>query len=436
MHYIGIDIGTSSIAGVVFNSEDKTIEVISRENNTRIESPESWEKLQDPSKILNNILEILEEIQIKYNNIKGIGITGQMHGILYVNDKGDSVSPLYTWQDERGNLLYNEKGSYVDYLKRETGCNVSSGFGLVTHFYNLKNNIIPKDTHKICTIMDYIVMKLTSSSTPYIDYTLGASLGFFDIINNEFLTDALKKVGIDTSILPNVCESVSYIGNYKNNIPVYSAIGDNQASFIGSVENIERSVHVTIGTSSQISVFSEKYIETENIDVRPFPGGGYIYVGAALCGGSSLKVLKLFYEKTLEFFNAEINSKLNIYDKLNSLNYTKTSQDDLIVNTLFDGSRSNPMQRGSIINISMNNFTPENLILGFMRGIVNELLDFYNILPNYLKQNKNILVGSGNAIKKNDLLCTVLENLFNFKLKLSLTGEEAALGVCYAILDK
>ena len=229
MHYIGIDIGTSSIAGVVFNSEDKTIEVISRENNTRIESPESWEKLQDPSKILNNILEILEEIQIKYNNIKGIGITGQMHGILYVNDKGDSVSPLYTWQDERGNLLYNEKGSYVDYLKRETGCNVSSGFGLVTHFYNLKNNIIPKDTHKICTIMDYIVMKLTSSSTPYIDYTLGASLGFFDIINNEFLTDALKKVGIDTSILPNVCESVSYIGNYKNNIPVYSAIGDNQA---------------------------------------------------------------------------------------------------------------------------------------------------------------------------------------------------------------
>ena len=84
----------------------------------------------------------------------------------------------------------------------------------------------------------------------------------------------------------------------------------------------------------------------------------------------------------------------------------------------------------------MNNFTPENLILGFMRGIVNELLDFYNILPNYLKQNKNILVGSGNAIKKNDLLCTVLENLFNFKLKLSLTGEEAALGVCYAILDK
>lgn len=434
MHYIGIDIGTSSIAGVVLDSADKTIEIISRENDTEIESSETWEKLQNPSKILSYILEILDEILIKYNDLGGIGITGQMHGILYVDDKGDSVSPLYTWQDERGNLKYDGNSSYADYLKRETGCNVSSGFGLVTHFYNLKNNIVPKDASKLCTIMDYVVMKLTGSNVPFIDNTLAASLGFFDLINNEFLIGAMKKAGINSSILPDVCESVSYIGNYKSNIPVFSAIGDNQASFKGSVDDIEGSVHVTIGTSSQISVFSEKYIEIDNIDVRPFPGGGYILVGAALCGGSSLKVLKLFYNKTLKFFNVDINSELNIYEKLNSLNYTETSQEDLIVNTLFDGSRNNPLKRGSILNISMNNLTPENLTLGFMKGIANELLDFYNILPDHLKQNKSILVGSGNAIKKNELLCTVLENLFNLKLKLSLTGEEAALGVCYSIM--
>ena len=430
MYFIGIDIGTSSISSVTYDYEKKKTESVTIFNDATLLSAAAWEKIQSPERILEIVDKILDDFLSRYVNIKGIGITGQMHGILYTDSEGEAVSPLYTWMDGRGNQLYRNNLTYADFLCQHTGYNLATGFGLVTHYYNQVNNLIPERARYICTIMDYVVMKLTGRKTPLTDYSNGASMGFFDLKNLRFDPIALKKTGIDLSFLPEVTGSASSCGYFRDDIPVYPAIGDNQAAFLGSVRDKQKSLHITIGTSSQISIYSEKYVDIPALDTRPFPGGGYLLVGAALCGGQAFAMLKAFFEKTLEKFVNGVLVKPDVYQLMNTVLYNDNSGDLPIVETLFNGTRSLPAKRGAITNISLDNFTPDNLIVGFLKGISHELYSFYECMPESLKDEKNEIVGSGNALLKNLLLGKILEEQFDIKLLLSGYQEEAAFGAC------
>lgn len=427
MQYIGIDIGTTSVSAIVFDKNTRKTESTCLPNNTWISSSNNWEKSQDPAKIIELAEQSLSVFTSKHSDIKGIGITGQMHGILYVDDNGNAVSPLYTWQDARGNEIYKNNKTYAGYLSEITGYHLATGYGLVTHFYNMVNNLVPTKARRLCTIMDYVAMKLTGGKEPLTDFSNGASLGFFDVEHLAFDNKALEKVGIDISFLPRLA-SLDIPCGYMNNIPVYPAIGDNQAAFMGSVQNINQSIHITVGTSGQISVFSEKYIKLPNLDTRPFPGGGYILVGAALCGGQAFALLKNMFQQTLEFLGLENLDDDKIYKAMTSVEYK--TDNILQVDTLFDGTRQDPTKRGNITDISRSNFTPQNLTIGFLKGIANELYDFYQTIPDSIKSDKMTLVGSGNGLKKNTLLCKVFEDTFGFELKLSYNEEESALGAC------
>ncbi|MCF6333606.1 MAG: hypothetical protein L3J11_10015 [Draconibacterium sp.] len=430
MCFIGIDIGTSSICGVLYDSTNKSTESITIENSAVIESKNDWEKIQDTAKIIQILDKIINGFLSKSQLVKGIGFTGQMHGILYLNKEGNSVSPLFTWQDGRGNLIHKSKKTYVEFLSDNTNYKLSTGFGLVTHFYNIENNLVSQDAVKICTIMDYAVMKFSGRKVPLIDFSNAASLGFFDLEKFCFDTEALTRLGINPAILPETKESATLAGYYNKNIPVYSAIGDNQASFLGSVKDKKRSVHITVGTSSQISIYSDKYLEIAPLDTRPFPGGGYILVGAALCGGKSFALLKSFFEATVNLFVGTPAEKIDFYCKMTAISDSFEANELPVVNTAFDGTRADPQKQGSISNISINNFTPENLIVAFLQGICNELYDFYNLIPEEFKANKVTIVGSGNAIKTNKLLIKIFEQKFKCNLNISKHTEEAAFGAC------
>lgn len=430
MHFIGIDIGTSSISSVAYDYEKKEIESVTIDNDSTLPSTATWEKIQSPQRIIEIVEEIIDEFSSRYPDMMGIGVTGQMHGMLYLNEQGEAISPLYTWQDGRANQVCRDGQTYATFLSEETGYTLATGFGLVTHYYNQINGLVPDGAKQICTIMDYVVMKLTGRNTPLTDYSNGASLGFFDLEHLTFDHTALKKVGIDISLLPELAGTASCCGYFKENIPVYPAIGDNQAAFLGSVKDRCKSLHITVGTSSQISIYSEKFIQIPTLDTRPFPGGGYILVGAALCGGQAFVMLKNFFEKTLEKFTKEQPEGSDIYQAMTSVLYKENSNDLPIVETLFDGTRFSPDKRGSIVNISLYNFTPENLILGFLKGISRELYNFYQCLPDNIKNEKHIIIGSGNALKKNPLLCRAFEEQFNAELFISDYQEEAAFGAC------
>ena len=119
MYSIGIDIGTTSICAVLMDSQSgKIICTATHNNDSFIPTPNTWEKIQDVSVIEEKVFEIIGSVLNNADGVRvdSIGISNQMHGILYHDADGNAVSPLYIWQDERGNLPYKDGKTYAQYL--------------------------------------------------------------------------------------------------------------------------------------------------------------------------------------------------------------------------------------------------------------------------------------------------------------------------------
>jgi sedoheptulokinase len=428
MKFIGLDIGTTTIGGVVLDTDSwAPIGSIVKKNTAWLNSGRMWEKTQDSQLILAIVTEILAELATKYPDIKGIGVTGQMHGIVYLDQRGNAVSPLYTWQDGRGNLIYQDGLTYAQALSGLTGYKMAAGYGLTTHFYNSINRLVPQEAVCLCTIGDYVAMRLAGGKRPVCDSSNAASLGLFDLKNTVFDYGAVYKAGLDPAIFPELTVDSLAIGATATGILVFPALGDNQASFIGAVREADKSLLLNIGTGSQASAFCNDFSETAGIELRPFPGGGYIYVGAPLCGGTSYALLESFFRAVLKMFSYD--GPLDLYTIMNQIGNTAfTDNDPLTVSTKFNGIRGDPGGRGSVGNISLTNFTPANLIVGFLRGMAAELLEFYNLFPPAIKNRAAVLVGSGNGVRKNQLLRKILAREFKQDLKIPRHEEEASLG--------
>ena len=114
MYAIGIDLGTTSVCGILIDSDTGEVMRSRTENSyAALKGTFPWESLQKPERIISLATEILEDLICE--NVAAIGVTGQMHGIVYFNCEGKSVSPLYTWQDGRGNQPYLDT-TYAKYL--------------------------------------------------------------------------------------------------------------------------------------------------------------------------------------------------------------------------------------------------------------------------------------------------------------------------------
>ena len=105
MKALGLDIGTTTISAAVLE-DSRLLTTLTKNNDSFITEAEPWEKLQDPRRIEAIALSMVEELFAQYPDIGKIGVTGQMHGIVYLDSGGVPVSPLYTWQDGRGDLPY------------------------------------------------------------------------------------------------------------------------------------------------------------------------------------------------------------------------------------------------------------------------------------------------------------------------------------------
>ena len=139
MNILGIDIGTTTVTALVLDSEkSEVLKACTLKNDSFIEG-KAFEKLQNPNLIIEIVKDAVKNVT-ESHNIDAIGITGQMHGIVYLDKDNKPCSPLMIWQDERGNETYKDGLSYAEYLTKETGLKAASGFGLTTHFYNLINN--------------------------------------------------------------------------------------------------------------------------------------------------------------------------------------------------------------------------------------------------------------------------------------------------------
>ena len=425
MKVLGIDIGTTTISAVVMDMDTQKVEkAYTISNNSFLAAGHAWEKIQDSAVIITKAKNLVDSILEEYPEIERIGMTGQMHGIVYLDKEGNAISPLYTWQDRRCDEKCFDGKCISQIIEEKTGKTVPTGYGLATHIYNLKVGSVPQNAVQICTIMDYLGMVLTGEKRPLVHSSNAASLGFYDAEAGGFVKEDLERLGVDIGILPTVTEYFTFLGEYRGRL-VSVAIGDNQASFLGAVYDMENSVLVNIGTGGQISVLSDHCFMAENIEARPFVKGRYLLAGSSLCGGRAYATLEKFFKTYAQAMGV---TETNHYAVMEKLLETREETERLIVDTRFSGTRSESERRGKIEGISTENFTPAALIYGVLEGMAQELYDMYQVIVAETDQRKVKMIASGNGIRKNVWLQRILSQKFHMSVQLTEYEEEAAVG--------
>lgn len=426
MKNVGIDIGTTTISVVVVDVNSlAVVQSNTLRNDSFISTEYSWERIQDVQKILAKARTALEKILCSFDDISSIGLTGQMHGIVYVDRYGKAVSPLYTWQDGCGTLPDFDGRSICDILTEDCKVSAATGYGMITYLYHSRKGLIPQNAASICTISDYLGMVLTGRTTPLVHISQAAGMGLYDHKNQAFLKDILVKNGANPELVPQVTSEMASLGTFRG-IPVCVSLGDNQASFIGTVQDGKNTVLVNVGTGAQISVLSDHYFEGHGIEARPLTKDSYLLVGATLCGGAAFAALEQFFRRYAVAAGAPDVPQFEIMKGL--LEQQDHQSAAWTVKTSFLGTREDPNDTGVISDISIANFHPAALIRGTLNGMAKELYDLYCVLKEQAGISRSKLVSSGNGIRRNIFLQKILSNLFDMPLTVECREEEAAFG--------
>lgn len=416
---LGIDIGTTSISGVLYAVEEQRPSSVTIPNDTALQSAEPYHRLQDPEAILKRVRAAAEKLLMGTVPDTTV-VTGQMHGILYLDAAGKAVSPLYTWEDQSGECIRKESGqTYAAYLSDKTGMRISTGFGICTHFVLRESGKVPKEAVCFCTIADYIALSLCGASKPRMDASMAASFGGFDVRENSFSRELLELTGAG-DYLSELSPTGSVLGISKTYGRVLCAVGDNQAGVYGAIGNSAEQVCFNVGTGSQVSAVSDIYDLSSRVEIRPYFGGQYLYVSASLNGGRAYAQLRDFFKACMP--DAAGGSVYEWMEKTAEPGTTLQVTPDLF------GSRENRTSGGSITGITGGNFTPGHLIAGFIDGMAEELAGMYRCFPEEIHRKATGFTAAGNGLRKNRLLRQRLGKKLGKELTELKQEEEAAYG--------
>lgn len=440
---LGLDIGTTKVAAVIADSESREVldssSLVHRADVSVPGIPGASE--QSVSVILNVLADCIGQLdQDLLQQVEAVGLTGQMHGVVLFSPGKQETSNLYTWQDER----CVHKG-FLEKLQKASGDNrLRSGYGVATMAWlsEYEPEFIGR-YRSASTIHAYIGALLAGTNRALIDPTDAASLGLFDIRTNTWLKEKIASCGVDISKLPTVVASDTIIGHVSKTwaeklripagIPVLASIGDNQASLYGSLDNPREQIALTIGTGAQVSIVCDELPEAlpgseDSYEFRPYLEGNYIVVGASLSGGRALAAFAKGIEDFLRVLEVSPAPRLEeIYSTLLRMGNDKL-QTSLIAETSFAGERHDLALRGSLSNVSFENFGFGDIFAALSLGLVRSL---YGMLPENYYSERTVVVGSGNAIRRSPIIQKFIEQLFKRSLILTSGSETTCSGAAF-----
>ena len=425
MKSVGIDLGTTSISVNVVSFPSLTVwgkETL--ETGGFLESPHSWERAQDPKSVLFRVRQVLDSLLDQCPDVAAIGLTGQMHGILYVDGEGNALSPLYTWQDGRGGLPLSQ-GKSACQLLGEKGARCAPGYGMGTHLYNLKMGLVPPEAQSFCTLADWLGMALTGRERPLLHQSQAAALGLYNSASCSFQVEIARSVGMDPALFPPVTGELSLQGEYRG-VPVSVSLGDNQASFLGSVRRARQTLLVNVGTGAQISLYAERPFQAPGAESRPFLGSSCLLVGSTLCGGAAYG----FFREYAVAAGAPDQPQYDVMARLLKEAPSRPWQ----VCTAFSGTREDPSASGSVQGLRREDLHPAGFIAGVIYGMAQELYGLYQVMKPGAGLPPQKLVASGNGVRRNPCLQRALAETFSMPLSLVEAQEEAAFGAALSAL--
>ena len=279
------------------DGDGKIIRSVSREYPLYFPKPD-WSE-QNPGDWWNAVCDGINELtnSIDKAEVKGLGVGGQMHGLVMLDENGNVLRPAILWNDTR-------TGVQTDYLNNTvgeqklielTGNIAFAGFTAPKILWVKENEPeIFSRCRKICLPKDYINYMLTGVFATDVSDASGTL--YFDVENRKWSAEMLGILGIDESFLPSVFESYEVIGKTDKlglDCPVAAGAGDNAAAAIGTDTVSEGQCNISLGTSGTVFIPTDSFEKPENPALHSFchANGKYHLMGCILSAASCNKWL-------------------------------------------------------------------------------------------------------------------------------------------------
>ena len=302
MYDIGIDLGTSAVKLLLLSGEGKVVKTVSRSYPLEFPKP-GWSQ-QNPEDWWNAILDGLPELLKDINLIKigGMGVAGQMHGLVVLDEADQVLRPAILWNDGRtaAETDYLNETVGKDFLLEHTGNIAFAGFTAPKLLWMKQHE--PENFSKIVKVMlpkDYITYKLTGEFVS--DYSDAAGMLLLDVKNKCWSKEMLDICGLTEAQMPRLQESYDVVGtllpevartlHLSESVTVVAGAGDNAAAAVGTGCLKEGQCNLSLGTSGTVFLPCESFrMDTVNAThAFNHAAGNFHLMGCMLSAASCLK---------------------------------------------------------------------------------------------------------------------------------------------------
>lgn len=302
---IGIDVGTQSAKCVLTNIEGQLLGV--GQQGYPVLTPQPFWAEQDPAAwwraVVSATHAALHQAGASSDQVRGIGLTGQMHGFVMIGPDHKPVRPAIIWMDRRSaDLIESVQGSLSPPIVRAVAANrLSPGFAAATlAWFRVHDPAALAQTRFILMPKDVVALRLTGIINS--DPSDAAATWLFDVGKREWSGDLARACGFTLDKLPPVRDSTAVIGDLcaeaaaelglVAGIPVVAGAADQAAMLTGAGLITPGCGAITISTGGQIAVVSNTPMIDPQLRLNTFchaaPGLWYT-MGAILNGGMVLR---------------------------------------------------------------------------------------------------------------------------------------------------
>ena len=435
---VAIDQGTTSTRAILFDVKGN-VKFISQFEFKQYFPKNGWVE-HNPNEIWLTTLKALRKVIKKASDLKGniisLGITNQRETtILWDKKTGKPVYNAIVWQDRRTQTYCEKlkKRKYEKSFRKKTGLFIDPYFSATKIKWILEN---VKDSKKLLksnnllfgTVDTFLIWKLTKGKKHLTEATNASRTMLFNINNNKWDKEILRKLNIPKNILPEVKNSADDFGitNKKiigKEIPISAVLGDQQAAAVGQACFEKGSIKSTYGTGAFVimntgskKIYSNNKLLT-TICYRLNEKNTYALEGSIFIAGAGVQWLR---DKVKLINNAYETEKIA---------KSKKSNDGVYIVPAFSGMGApywRPDARGLITGLTRNSDW-KNLVRAVVESVAYQSYDLFNSMRKDGLKPRIIKVDGG--MISNNWFSQFLSDIINLNVIRPKVLETTALGV-------
>ncbi len=426
--YIGIDLGTSGVKIILVSNKGNVLRTVSRSYDLLIPKP-SWSE-QNPNAWYDQTISGLKELVVGYESeIKGISFSGQMHGLVILDEQDRVLRNALLWNDQRTTkeVEYLNETVGIKTLLEYTGNIALTGLTAPKILW-VKNNEpeIFEQINKVMLPKDYLVYKLSGSFASDVSDLSGTL--YFDPKSRTYSKEMLEVLGINENMLPSVNESFEVVGkltddilkelNITQEVNIIAGGGDQAVGAVGVGIVGDGECSISLGTSGVIFVSSKEF----SVDYKSYlqsyahANGKYHIMAVMLNAAGAIKWWNesVFDSKDYDAYYERV-SKANINENLFFLPYLTGERAPI----------NDPYAKGVLYGLGIHH-KKEDLDLAIVEGVTFALRDSFELIKNLGVDITRVRITGGGA--KSNGWAQLISDILNVEVVKIETEEGPALG--------